>query len=109
MDKYAVATVAAKTGESTVGGRWAGALHVTGAVTVTDKFGQEHICPYWANMRRAGAHIGRVLAVPIWAKYLQIWAGAYLSILAHIGRVLALRIRADMGLLRMAHICAYWK
>ena len=89
MDKYAVATVAAKTGEREVSGRWAGALHVTGAVTVTDKFGQAHICPYWANMRRAGAHIGRVLAAPISAKYLQIWAGAYLSILAHIGRVLA--------------------
>ena len=69
MDKYAVATVAAKTGEREVGWRWAGALHVTGAVTVFDKFGYERICPYWANMRRAGAHIGRVFAAPIWAKY----------------------------------------
>ena len=50
MDKYAVATFVAKTGEQEVGGRWAGALHVTGTVTITDKFGQEHICPYWADM-----------------------------------------------------------
>jgi hypothetical protein len=104
MDKYAVATEAAKTGEREVGWRWAGALHVTGAVTVWSgaylsilgKY-EESGSSCWARIH--SANMGQILTNMGMSVFVHI--GPYC---AHIGTANINPIWTNMGMFRMERI-----